>query len=54
MNIGGLDEIDLPAVRRYVADMEIETGGFHGAAWDEAHDVEYTFYGLGCRGLLAK
>jgi geranylgeranyl transferase type-2 subunit beta len=32
--------------------LEMPTGGFHAAAWDPAHDVEYTFYGLGCRALL--
>ena len=27
-------------------------GGFRGAAWDDGHDVEYTFYGLGSLALL--
>ncbi|MEX2175925.1 MAG: prenyltransferase/squalene oxidase repeat-containing protein [Pirellulaceae bacterium] len=46
-------EIDLVAVGRFVRSLECEAGGFHGAAWDPAHDVEYSFYGLGCLGLLA-
>ena len=47
-------EIDRPAVQRYVQSLELPGGGFHGAAWDPASDVEYTFYGLGCRALLAE
>lgn len=47
-------EIDLAAVRRFVASLDRPEGGFHGAAWDPAHDVEYSFYGLGCLGLLAQ
>lgn len=46
-------EIDLAAARRFVASLECPEGGFHGAAWDAAHDVEYSFYGLGCLGLFA-
>lgn len=51
-DLGGLSEINLPGVEKYVRSLEREEGGFHGAAWDDAHDVEYTFYGLGCLGLL--
>lgn len=32
--------------------LEFPTGGFRGANWDEAADVEYTFYGLGTLALL--
>lgn len=46
------DTLDLPAVARYAQSLEIESGGFRGAAWDNAHDVEYTFYGLGTLALL--
>lgn len=45
--------IDLGAVQRFVQSLELPAGGFHGAEWDPAHDVEYSFYGLGCLGLLA-
>jgi geranylgeranyl transferase type-2 subunit beta len=53
-DLGGLHEIDLDAVRRFVHSLAREEGGFHGAEWDPAHDVEYSFYGLGCLGLLAQ
>jgi geranylgeranyl transferase type-2 subunit beta len=51
-DLGGDHQIDRDAIRRFVRSLELETGGFHGAAWDPAHDVEYTFYGLGCLALL--
>lgn len=34
------------------AQIELPTGGFRGASWDQQADVEYTFYGLGILGLL--
>lgn len=46
------DAIDVPAAARYVQSLENNAGGFYGAAWDEALDVEYTFYGLGATALL--
>src|SRR4029079_8499944 len=51
--LGGEQEIDLGEVRKFVNSLSLEDGGFHGAIWDQAHDVEYSFYGLGCMGLLA-
>ncbi|MEZ6129907.1 MAG: prenyltransferase/squalene oxidase repeat-containing protein [Planctomycetaceae bacterium] len=33
-------------------EIELPTGGFRGASWDQQADVEYTFYGLGVLGLL--
>jgi geranylgeranyl transferase type-2 subunit beta len=51
-DLGGAAEIDFDQVRRFVTSLELEDGGFHGAQWDPAHDVEYTFYGLGTLGLL--
>jgi geranylgeranyl transferase type-2 subunit beta len=53
-DLGGDSEIDLTHLRQYVVSLERPEGGFHGAAWDGAHDVEYSFYGLGCLGLLAE
>ena len=53
LDLDGLDEIDTAAVVQYIAAMEREEGGFHAAAWDTYCDVEYTFYGLGCRALFA-
>ena len=32
--------------------IELPTGGFRGASWDQQADAEYTFYGLGILGLL--
>jgi geranylgeranyl transferase type-2 subunit beta len=51
-DLGAAEEINLPAVERFVHSMERGEGGFHGALLDEGTDVEYTFYGLGCLGLL--
>jgi geranylgeranyl transferase type-2 subunit beta len=52
IDLGGLDAIDVRAARRYARSLERELGGFHGAVWDEASDVEYSFYGLGALALL--
>ncbi|MEZ6096549.1 MAG: prenyltransferase/squalene oxidase repeat-containing protein [Pirellulaceae bacterium] len=46
-------ELDWDAYERYVNSLQLETGGFQAAVWDESHDVEYTFYGLGCLALIA-
>jgi geranylgeranyl transferase type-2 subunit beta len=51
-DLGYARELDLDALRRYVRSLEQPDGGFHGAAWDEATDVEYAFYGLGALALL--
>jgi len=53
-DLGGSQQADTKSIARFVESLELEEGGFHGAAWDPAHDVEYTFYGLGCLALLAK
>ena len=52
-DLGGDDEINASAVERYARSLELPSGGFHGAALDEATDVEYTFYGIGTLGLLS-
>jgi geranylgeranyl transferase type-2 subunit beta len=44
--------IDVRAVINYAKSLEQETGGFLGAVWDQAADVEYSFYGLATLGLL--
>ncbi|MEX0716635.1 MAG: prenyltransferase/squalene oxidase repeat-containing protein [Planctomycetaceae bacterium] len=50
------DVCDPDCMERFVTDpeegLELPTGGFRGAGWDEQADVEYTFYGLGVLGLL--
>ena len=51
-DLGGLDAVDIKAVRRYVQSLESATGGFYAAAWDQAVHVEYTFYGLGALSIL--
>jgi geranylgeranyl transferase type-2 subunit beta len=50
-DLSALDEIDVVAVRRYAKQLEQPEGGFLGAIWDHAADVEYTFYGLGTIAL---
>ena len=52
-DLGHPDVVDLHAARRYVDSLQLDEGGFHGAAWDAASDVEYSFYGLGATALLA-
>ncbi|HEX4150089.1 MAG TPA: prenyltransferase/squalene oxidase repeat-containing protein, partial [Pirellulales bacterium] len=52
-DLGGLDEVDLSALKSYVEGMELPDGGFRGGIWDGATDVEYSFYGLGTLALLA-
>lgn len=52
-DLDGLAALDLDRVTRYVAALEQPQGGFRGGAWDDAADVEYTFYGLGLSALLA-
>jgi geranylgeranyl transferase type-2 subunit beta len=51
--IGGGDRIDWPRVTAYAESLEQKSGGFRGGLWDEAADVEYTFYGLGTLALAA-
>ena len=51
-DLGGVQEIDLAEVQKFVQSLSRDEGGFHGAIWDMAHDVEYSFYGLGVLGLL--
>ena len=51
-DLGAAHLIDAPAVKRYAESLQHEAGGFHGAAWDDGRDVEYTFYGLGNLALL--
>jgi geranylgeranyl transferase type-2 subunit beta len=52
-DLGGTAAIDLTKVRRFAESLAQGSGGFGGAEWDPAHDVEYTFYGLGTLGLLS-
>lgn len=52
-NLDAANEIDRAALAKFVNYLQSPDGGFLAAVWDEARDVEYTFYGLGCLALLA-
>jgi len=53
-DLNALDQVDGVAVNRYAKQLELPEGGFLGAAWDQAADVEYTFYGLGTIALSSE
>jgi geranylgeranyl transferase type-2 subunit beta len=51
----GLNDILPPnRIRRFLQELELKHGGYRAAVWDNAADVEYTFYGLGLTSLIAK
>jgi geranylgeranyl transferase type-2 subunit beta len=50
--LGAIDRINPRRAFQYVQSLERAEGGFLGGVWDEASDVEYTFYGLGSLALL--
>ena len=52
IDLQAFDEIEIEPYRKFVHSLEQPEGGFQAAAWDNAHDVEYSFYGLGCLALL--
>lgn len=54
LDLGAKNAIDMELALRFARTMELETGGFRGAELDPGHDVEYTFYGLGCLALLSR
>ncbi len=51
-DLGAADRIDREQLLHFVQSVELPSGGFRGGLWDDAADVEYTFYGLGTIGLL--
>jgi geranylgeranyl transferase type-2 subunit beta len=51
--LGALRRLDGARVREFVRSLERPEGGFHAALWDEGHDVEYTFYGIGVLALFS-
>lgn len=52
-DLGRRDIIKPPQVLQWLkTQIEVPTGGFRGASWDQQADAEYTFYGLGILGLL--
>jgi len=52
-DLDAMERIDSKAAFGYVKRLQRDQGGFRGGAWDDAVDVEYTFYGLGCLSLLS-
>ncbi len=52
VDLNAFEELDVDLFRGFVNSLQLSNGGFQAAVWDEAHDVEYTFYGLGCLALL--
>lgn len=52
-DLGAEREVDVDAARKFAESLEQPDGGFFGAAWDMACDVEYTFYGLGALALTS-
>lgn len=53
-DLGAAEELDLNHVQVFAESLELtEAGGFQAVSLDPAHDVEYTFYGIGTRALLA-
>ncbi len=51
-DLNSFTELDVDLYRKFVHSLQLKEGGFMAAAWDQSHDVEYTFYGLGCLALL--
>ncbi len=51
--LGTLERVDVKAAIGFARSVERDEGGFHGGLWDDGHDVEYTFYGLGVLALLS-
>lgn len=51
-DLGEMHELEIDALQKFIDSLQLDEGGFRAAAWDDAHDVEYTFYGLGCMALL--
>lgn len=44
--------VDRRRMEAFIISLEQPAGGYRAAAWDQATDVEYTFYALGTLGLL--
>ncbi len=53
VDLDALDTIDPARARRYAETLSQPEGGYRGGLWDDAADVEYTFYGIGVSALLA-
>lgn len=53
LDLGLTDILDPARIRRFVSELEMPGGGYRAATWDQAADVEYTFYALGLQALIA-
>jgi geranylgeranyl transferase type-2 subunit beta len=52
VDLNATDVVDPSRLELFIKQLELPQGGFRAAAWDQATDVEYTFYALGTLGLL--
>ncbi len=52
-DLDALERIDPARASRYTEALSQPEGGYRGGLWDDAADVEYTFYGIGVSALLA-
>jgi geranylgeranyl transferase type-2 subunit beta len=50
--LNALDRINTAGALAYAESLAEPEGGFRGGVWDEGHDCEYTFYGMGTLALL--
>ncbi len=53
IDLGEYHRCNLDVLQKYAESMKTPDGGFCGADWDRQSDVEYTFYGLALKALLA-
>ncbi len=53
-DLGEPTAVDLDEMARFTRSLELPGGGFHGAVWDEASDVEYSFYGVAATALISR
>lgn len=51
-DLGFQDLLEPVRTKMFLRELEFPEGGFRGATWDQAADVEYTFYALGVLGLV--
>lgn len=52
LDLDATEAVDPTKLEQFIKQLELPNGGFRAAAWDQATDVEYTFYALGTLGLL--
>ncbi len=52
-DLGEERRCNLNALENYISQRKMSCGGYCGADWDQQCDVEYTFYGLALKSLLA-